>query len=58
MNPSTPSDTPIVIARICTCGHWASEHERGLDCAVGWANDDDREPCDCTRFVFDFEEVR
>lgn len=47
--------TKIVIARVCECGHWSSEHPMGLGCSN--VNDDD-EACECQAFAFDFEEVR
>ncbi len=47
----------VVRARICVCGHPASDHE--TECAFGWTGEpDEAEPCACESFAALAEEPR
>lgn len=43
--------TTVLIARVCHCGHYASDHEP--ECMYGWGNEpDETETCVCEAFVY------
>ena len=43
----------ITVGEYCECDHPKSDHDTaGQECAYGWTDEPDEEPCDCLGYVF------